>query len=558
MLSGSFSEVEDKINGEANVFEQRAVTVVFQGEKINTTFSELGLKIDRNKTLQSLKDSFEGGMLSPRYALKWWSALILGYKVPAYYSFDLGKLEKLSSNKFNLALTPVQDATVQIVNGKAVVTPAKEGFEVDGTDVVSQVLRDLKAWNNEEIGIKAAKVIPEIPTSVAESLKQDLDRTLAYPYAVRVANMNFNLPVSTIITWVNIQKVASSDNTNADSGNDVNEVSNTIMTGQNYSDSKQGYHLVWDTDREKIKKFVEDQVQKAIYRPAANGTLGFENGVIVELSPAQSEITTDVDGATDQIALSLKKAENFINIPVHENPAALSLANVKKLGINTLISKGESNFTGSPVNRRHNISVGASKFNGVVIPQGDEFSFLTTLGPVDESTGYLPELVIKQDKTVPEFGGGMCQVSTTCFRAEVNAGLRTTERQNHAYPVQYYSPQGTDATVYIPHPDLKFVNDTPGPILIQTRIVGNILTFEFFGNSDGRYVNLEGPNVTDKKPDGSMKADWIQKVYNKDGVLMFTKDFLSKYDSPSKYPHPGDEKPPKDKKGGTKKKHGGN
>ena len=296
-------------------------------------------------------------------------------------------------------------------------------------------------------------------------------------------------------------------------------------------------------------------MQGQIYRKPINGTLNYSAGTIQEITPSQSEVTTDMEKAIPLVVDSFSRKEYFIELPVKETPAQVSLAKIKELEIETLVGRGESDFTGSPKNRRHNIAVGASKFNGVVIGKGEEFSFLKTLGPVDKSTGYLPELVIKVDKTIPEYVGGMCQVSTTCFRAEVNAGLRTTERQNHAYPVQYYSPQGTDATVYIPHPDLKFVNDTPGPILIQTRIASNTLTFEFFGKSDGRTVALEGPRTFDKKSDGSMKAEWIQRVYAQDGNLMFQKNFLSKYDSPSKYPHPGDEKPPKEEK--KKKKKGG-
>lgn len=554
-LSGSLAEVKKQIGKEAANFEEKAVLIVYGDKKINTTFSEIGLKIDQEKTALSLYNSF-GEVGFWRFAFKWWGDLVWGYKVSAHYSFDLAKLEKLTGSKFNVMLSPVQDAAVQIVGNKTVLTPAKEGVGIDGMAVVAQVLRDLKSWNNEGISVKVAKVYPEIPTSEAEKLKQELDRTLAYPFAIQVGNVNVSVPLNTIMSWIEIEKAENKEKINTESDEDLNVITNTVLAGQSFAESKAGYRLVWDTDRNKIKNFVEGQVKNAIYRPAVNATLAFENGTIQEVTPSQSEITADVDGATEQIAISLKKAESFIKIPVIENPAALSLQNTKKLEIDTLIGKGESNFVGSPKNRRHNISVGSNKFNGVVIPKGEEFSFLTTLGPVEKSTGYLPELVIKMDKTVPEYGGGMCQVSSTCFRAAVNTGLRVTERQNHAYPVQYYSPQGTDATVYIPHPDLKFMNDTPGPILMQTKIVGNILTFEFFGKADGRTVSLEGPRVWDKKSDGSMKTEWIQKVYDKNGGLMFQKNFLSKYDSPSKYPHPGDEKPPEEKKKKKKKKGG--
>ncbi|MCK4919362.1 MAG: VanW family protein, partial [Candidatus Pacebacteria bacterium] len=198
---------------------------------------------------------------------------------------------------------------------------------------------------------------------------------------------------------------------------------------------------------------------------------------------------------------------------------------------------GESNFAGSPSNRRHNITVGAAKFQGVLIGPDDTFSFNTALGNVGPKEGYLPELVIKKGETIPEYGGGLCQVSTTTFRGAVLAGLEITERKNHAYPVQYYAPQGTDATIYPPHPDLQFKNNTPAYILIQTKIIGNKLYFDFYGSDDGREIKTKGPVIYDKKPDGSMKSVWTQQVYDENKELLFEKKFYSIYKSPNLYPH---------------------
>ena len=121
------------------------------------------------------------------------------------------------------------------------------------------------------------------------------------------------------------------------------------------------------------------------------------------------------------------------------------------------------------------------------------------------------------------------------FRAAVNAGLKITERFPHSFPVRYYNPQGFDATIYPPHPNLRFINDTPNNILIQSKIEGNHLSFEFFGTDDGRKTEILGPYVFDKKEDGSMKASLTQKVY-KNGELLREKTFYSNYKSPALYP----------------------
>ena len=147
----------------------------------------------------------------------------------------------------------------------------------------------------------------------------------------------------------------------------------------------------------------------------------------------------------------------------------------------------------------------------------------------------MPELVIKHNKTVPEYGGGICQVSTTAFRAAVNSGLKIIERYPHAFPVKYYNPQGFDSTIYPPHPDLRFLNDTPKNILIQVKIEGTTLIFEFFGTADSREVKIKGPTILSASEDGSMKTILYQEIW-RDGKMERQDKFFSNYKSPALYP----------------------
>jgi vancomycin resistance protein YoaR len=220
-----------------------------------------------------------------------------------------------------------------------------------------------------------------------------------------------------------------------------------------------------------------------------------------------------------------------VNLPVVTTQPDTSLGQTNSLGIKELVATGTSDFSGSTKNRIHNIDVGADKFNGVIVAQGQEFSFNDNLGPVDGEHGFLPELVIKATGVAPEFGGGLCQVSTTTFRAAMNAGLPITARRNHSFAVHYYSPQGTDATIYPGSADLKFINNLPSSLLIRTRINGNQLYFDFYGTKDSRQVTFEGPIVYDRKSDGSMKATWTRHVTTNGQTT--TQVFNSNYLSPS-------------------------
>lgn len=216
-------------------------------------------------------------------------------------------------------------------------------------------------------------------------------------------------------------------------------------------------------------------------------------------------------------------------------PGVFSAADFEKLSFPHLLARGESNFAGSPRNRIHNIHVGTSKFDGLVIMPGEQFSFNQYLGNVDAVGGYLPELVIKENVTTPEYGGGICQVSTTAFRAAMQAGFKIDARRNHSYPVRYYGTPGYDATVYAPSPDLKFTNDTGKPAYLRAKIAGTKVLFEFYGTSDGRQVTINGPFVTGKLPEGGVVAA-VAQIVKQNGKSIREENFVSKYQSPEKFP----------------------
>lgn len=200
---------------------------------------------------------------------------------------------------------------------------------------------------------------------------------------------------------------------------------------------------------------------------------------------------------------AIAHGENEIEIPLTVIPPTIEVSQeLQALGIRDLLAVGHTRFAGSPQNRIHNIGVGMRRYNGLLIPPGATFSFNENLGRVDETTGYKKELVIKPEGTIPEFGGGLCQVSSTLYRAALHAGLPIIERIPHSYAVQYYAQvggHGLDATIYPPSRDLKFTNDTPGHILVQSYSEGIEAYFKFFGTSDERKLEFKGPFISNQR-----------------------------------------------------------
>ncbi len=269
------------------------------------------------------------------------------------------------------------------------------------------------------------------------------------------------------------------------------------------------------------------QVEEGINQPTVAAQLVIQNNWATTFVPDQP------GQAVDSFALLQKLSLPFENmtLPVLESQPAVRLSDLNTFGIKELVAVGESDFSSSSKNRITNVIVGSSKYNGLIIQPGEEFSFNKYLGDIDAAHGFTPEQVIKASGIELEFGGGLCQVSTTMFRAAMNAGLPITQRRNHSFAVHYYSPQGTDATIYPGASDLKFINDYKTPILVRTYVKSPHVYFEMYGAKDGRQITFDGPIQFDKKPDGSMKASWTRHV-TLNGV---TTDYIAKsvYVSPA-------------------------
>ncbi len=282
---------------------------------------------------------------------------------------------------------------------------------------------------------------------------------------------------------------------------------------------------------EKLDDYLRSLAMATNIEPV-NANIQFEDGKATTFRAPVEGSRLNIEGSALAIIQGLKAGETSVELPTQKIPPSITLDKINDLGIKNLIARGESNFAGSSLARIQNIRVSAAKFNGTIIKPGEIFSFNNLLGEVDEASGYQSELVIKSGKLIPEFGGGVCQVSTTLFRAAIYAGLPILERKPHSFPVKYYNPQGFDATIYPGVVDLKFKNDTDSHLLIQSRISGTKIIFEIYGSDSGRVVTLDGPHQYDQKANGAMKAYFTRKITSADGTVKEER-FDSNYNPPA-------------------------
>jgi len=287
-------------------------------------------------------------------------------------------------------------------------------------------------------------------------------------------------------------------------------------------------------DDEALANFLEKKRPEIEILPKSP-LLEIKDEKVVIKTPGREGLKLNIEKSIKEIQRSFEMREKEARLVVEKIGPQIDEKNLENFKINKIIGKAKTSFASSPQNRIHNIKLGVEIISGTLVAPNEIFSFNQTLGEVSPERGFLPELVIKPGKMIKEYGGGLCQLSTTLFRAAVLSGLEIIERTPHAFALRYYGTPGFDATVYFPSPDLKFKNNTPSYIVIQGRIEGTNLIFEIFGQDDGRKVEIEGPTILEVKEDGSMKTRLDVKVF-KDDKLFLSQTFFSNYKSPKLYP----------------------
>ena len=393
-------------------------------------------------------------------------AKTFGVDLPTEYQIDEDAVNRILKEKFSHYDSPAQDAQVMISFADGTSDPiftAQEessGTALNYEETIAEIERQLFFLEKSPIAMVMSHQEPKIIKAEAEAMIPQIKEVLGLApiniaYSSEFQNLSWKIGPADFATWIRLKK-----------DQDIEVAFN----------------------EEAIKTSLEEAAASIEVEPQ-NAVLEMEGDRVIEFSGHRDGVRIDWESTLKEFEEKIISAEESgAEIKVIIAEPEVKIGDLNDLGISELIGVGRSNFAGSPPNRRHNIRVGADMLDGLLVAPGEEFTTITKLGPVTAATGYLPELVIKENKTIPEYGGGLCQIGTTMFRVALSAGLPITERSPHAYRVVYYEPAGKDAAVYEMHPDVRFINDTGNHIMIQTHIQGDDLIFEFWGTDDGREV----------------------------------------------------------------------
>ncbi|MCC6312991.1 MAG: VanW family protein [Thermomicrobiales bacterium] len=434
------------------------------------TAGDIGLAIDYDATLAPLRrqDGFDAWadairtVLDPNGSRR---------AVPVSVDVDFAVLRAYLRAIGGEAASAPGDARLAVAEGGVTIVPARDGAVVDIETASEAVVRVIRGLEHATLPLP---MIRQVAAIQAEDLREVRDAAVALttaPVSVRLGERGWSAAPAELLAAL----VLPDD----------------PLTNAPWLDP-------WALST------VAERVAAEVDHPSRNATLGWSDGLHV-IDPGYAGVEVDRIALAERIAEAATTPQRTAETPVIHQPAAVRPDNLGDLGITTSLASASSSFVGSSPERAANVAAAARNLSPALIPPHAIFSFNAALGPISLARGYVQGKIILGDWFASDIGGGVCQVSTTVFRAALLAGLPFAEWHPHSFRLGFYEldgwSAGMDAAIYQAETpgdgslDLQFVNPTDDWLLLQMGIEGERLTAEVVGPATGYEVRIDGPKL---------------------------------------------------------------
>lgn len=441
----------------------------------------------------------------------WWQQffsplyyLVFNKTIEIPMTINVGHLTESLQNTLAVYADAPHDANIKILNwstGQYEIIPEKAGSDFVYSEIVNLIEKNLSSLSFAPITINSTGFSPTINSSDAAAATGLINTVFGY------GNISLN--------YINPQTKLRRD------WNVTPDIYSEWVAVKKDSSEQ----LIISLDQEKVRKYLEN-LRTEVDSSTKDAKFLMVDGKVKEFQTSQSGLALDVEKTLNDVLAAFEERSyhptevtKTVGLTVTVAEPDIKMSETNNLGIEDVLGVGVSSFKGSHTNRIKNIALAVKRVNGTLVRPGEEFSSNHAAGPFTLENGFLPELVIKGNEIKNEVGGGMCQIGTTLFRMAMNSGMPITERRNHSLVVNYYADPvngnpGTDATLYEPILDFKFLNDTGNYILVQTEIDYKTqeLTFTLWGKDDGRKGWYTHPVVSKWIPAGATQEIQTEKL----------------------------------------------
>lgn len=520
---GGLSQVEasSAMKTRLDEYGRQLIPVTYGDTTVRLSPENMGVKYDSDQAVKLALSYGRDGDLPQR--LKAWIRALAGRATNiTIYSYNYAKLTPYLSQIDTDINRPVKNAGFSFSGSSAIIDPAVAGQRLDLGRLTILIQDRLAHTSSENIDAPTYELAPAIDTDSLQLAKVQADRYLDGPLTLKLVASTAEIKPAEVVAWINIANLTP------------------ITTGrqnQIFSIFPAPAQVSIQIDQTKVAAYVADLAKK-IDQPGQDAALTITDGKATVFRPSRDGVALNQPQTVTQIirALNEDRTNRQITLDIKVKKPEVTEDSLNNLGIKELLSEGYSTFPGSSRARLTNVRIGAARYNGVLLKPDQVFSFGALLGDVGPAQGYEPSLVIIGTKEEKQYGGGLCQVSSTAFRAALNAGLPIVERVNHSFAVDFYTQPygvpGVDATIYYPDVDFKFKNDTGHYILIQTVMDGTTLKFDFFGTK-AKEGKIRGPQFIYGSLDATQPSHTVfyRDVLDLAGIVTKTDTFHTYYKS---------------------------
>lgn len=449
-------------------FEANAVTFQWRDRRWPATAAELGITVDYDATVNAAwRHGRDSGLLA-RYA-----ALVdqrgARSSVALELIIDLAVLTGFLNSLDREIAQPPENAELRLDGLRVIIDPERTGARLKIDAAKYDTIAALKSLTPTIVELERQSVMPTITTADLEAAQTDGARLLSDAVTVVYGNTEWAITVEELAGALEFPTAGS----------------------------RQAVRL----DPVKLTDALSP-IAAEIDLPPHDPTLAWDDGLYV-LEPGSAGITVDVTRLADEVAAAANTKERIVTLPVIPLAPTIDESNLDALGITAHLGRGASSFAGSSAARVTNVSVAAYFVSQTLVAPGAFFSFNDAIGVISLDKGYVEGKIISGDWYTSDLGGGVCQVSTTVFRAALLAGLPFNEWHPHSFRLGFYEldawPPGMDAAIYQPDSadewalDLQFTNPTNSWMLVQADIIGDSLVVDLFGSPTNYEVVLSDP-----------------------------------------------------------------